>query len=178
MRNIFLIFPLVLFITITIFLYKGLENDPSHLPSALIGKNLPQFELETLLDREQITDKDILLDEPFLLNVWATWCYACRLEHAMLNELATEGIIIVGLNYKDDRNHANDWLNQRGNPYLFSIFDSNGSLGFDLGVYGAPETYLVDRNGIIRHKRVGIVDERIWLSEFQELYLSLKGQNE
>ena len=96
----------------------------------------------------------------------------------MLNELATEGIIIVGLNYKDDRNLANDWLNQRGNPYLFSIFDSNGSLGFDLGVYGAPETYLIDRKGVIRHKRVGIVDEHIWLNEFQELYLSLKGQNE
>jgi cytochrome c biogenesis protein CcmG/thiol:disulfide interchange protein DsbE len=117
--------------------------------------------------------KEDLIGEVVLVNVWATWCFACRIEHPMLNDLAKQGVKIVGLNYKDQRSEAIKWLDDRGNPYLFNIFDTEGSLGFDLGVYGAPETYLVDVEGTIRHRRVGVVDQRIWDKEFRDLYQQL-----
>jgi cytochrome c biogenesis protein CcmG/thiol:disulfide interchange protein DsbE len=111
-----------------------------------------------------------------LVNIWATWCFACRIEHPYLNGLAEQGVAIIGLNYKDNRLLAQQWLAERGDPYQMTIFDPQGTLGIDLGVYGAPETYLVDAQGIIRHRRVGVVDERIWNKEFRDLYNQLVEQ--
>jgi len=156
-----------------LFLLKGLDRDPSELPSALVGEAFPAFALPSLMDEQRLITENDLASQVTLVNVWATWCFACRIEHPMLNKLAANGVAIVGINYKDQNQPAHQWLEQRGNPYQFNIVDASGSLGFDLGVTGAPETYLVDARGIIRYRRVGVVDQRIWDEEFSALYQQL-----
>ena len=168
--------PLALFVGLSLVLLFGLDKDPTDLPSALVGEAFPEFMLPTLQDETKLVSQQDLQGQVLLVNVWATWCFACRIEHPNLNELAEQGVVIVGLNYKDQRNAAKLWLLERGNPYSFNIFDDQGSLGIDLGVYGAPETYLVDADGVIRHRRVGVVDKRVWDSEFSALYQELAGK--
>lgn len=175
MNRLALFIPLSLFAGLTLVLLLGLDKDPTELPSALVGEPFPEFSLPSLQDPETLVTKQDFADEVLLVNVWATWCFACRIEHPSLNALAEQGVKIVGLNYKDQRKAAKLWLLERGNPYAFNIYDDQGSLGIDLGVYGAPETYLVDAQGIIRHRRVGVVDKRVWEAEFAALYLELTG---
>lgn len=175
MNRFALFAPLAVFVVLSLFLLKGLDRDPTELPSALIGETFPVFTLPALNRDQMITEQD-LKSQVTLVNVWATWCFACRIEHPMLNQLADMGVAIVGLNYKDQNDKAQTWLEQRGNPYLFNIVDTDGSLGFDLGVTGAPETYLVDAQGVIRHRRVGVVDQRVWDNEFKALYAELVGE--
>lgn len=150
--------PLIIFAIIAAFLYKGMYMNPREIPSPLIGKKVPEFSLPLLENPDtQITDKD-LLGKPYLLNVWATWCVSCRAEHETLVQLARTGLIdIYGLNWKDDRAGAQTWLRRLGNPYVASIFDQKGRTAIDLGVYGAPETFLVDSQGIIHYKHAGPV---------------------
>ena len=105
-----------------------------------------------------------------LLNVWATWCPTCRAEHQYLNQLSAQGVRVVGLNYKDDRQKAIVWLKELGNPYSLSLFDGDGMLGLDLGVYGAPETFLIDGKGIIRYRHAGDLNARVWESEIKPLW--------
>ena len=167
--------PLVAFVVLAGLLFRGLSIDPTELPAARLGQSFPEFSQPELSTGRAISVEALAL-RPALVNVWATWCFACRIEHPSLNALAEQGVKIVGLNYKDQRDAAKLWLLERGNPYGFNIFDNQGSLGIDLGVYGAPETYLVDAQGIIRHRRVGVVDKRIWEEEFAALYLQLTGQ--
>lgn len=159
--------PAFVFIVLVGFLYIGLYKDPSLVPSPLIGKPVPTFAASTLKDvNKTITDKDLQGDYA-LVNVWATWCAACKQEHAALVYLAEQlQVPIYGLNYKDDRASAIDWLNRYGDPYVANIFDENGRIGIDFGVYGAPETFLIDRNGIIQHKLVGVMTPAIWESQF------------
>jgi cytochrome c biogenesis protein CcmG/thiol:disulfide interchange protein DsbE len=175
MTRIALFIPLLLFVALSVVLLLGLDKNPQELPSALIGDPFPEFFLPALEENQQILSRDDFKSQVLLVNVWATWCFACRIEHPMLNSLAEQGVVIVGLNYKDNRADARVWLDTRGNPYQFNIFDAEGSLGIDLGVYGAPETYLVDAQGIIRHRRVGVVDQRVWDEEFKPLYQQLIG---
>ena len=175
MNRFALFAPLAVFVVLSLFLLKGLDRDPTELPSALIGETFPVFTLPALNRDQMITEQD-LKSQVTLVNVWATWCFACRIEHPMLNQLADMGVAIVGLNYKDQNDKAQTWLEQRGNPYLFNIVDTDGSLGFDLGVTGAPETYLVDAQGVIRHRRVGVVDQRVWDNEFKALHAELVGE--
>ena len=175
MNRLALFIPLSLFAGLTLVLLLGLDKDPTELPSALVGEPFPEFSLPSLQDPETLVTKQDFADEVLLVNVWATWCFACRIEHPSLNALVEQGVKIVGLNYKDQRKAAKLWLLERGNPYAFNIYDDQGSLGIDLGVYGAPETYLVDAQGIIRHRRVGVVDKRVWEAEFAALYLELTG---
>ena len=170
MNRIWLFLPLVLATTLGVVLYWGLGEDPSELDSALVGQQVPAFDLPMLRDPDVSAGPGILKGEVQLLNVWATWCAACRVEHAQLNRLAEQGVPIVGLNYKDERGAALKWLREWGNPYTRVIYDPEGSLGFDLGVYGAPETYLIDAEGIVRHRHVGVVDEDVWESDFEPLY--------
>jgi cytochrome c biogenesis protein CcmG/thiol:disulfide interchange protein DsbE len=118
-------------------------------------------------------DKDVFVGEPLLLNVWATWCPTCYAEHQYLNELAAQGVKIIGLNYKDERSKAVQWLNELGNPYLISLFDGDGMLGLDLGVYGAPETFLIDANGIVQYRHVGDVNSANWQASLQPMYEKL-----
>jgi len=147
------------------------EYDPSNLPSAMLGQSVPAFNLSRLMDAEQVVDAEDIVGQAALLNVWATWCIACRVEHAYLNELASQGVPIFGLNYKDERAAAVQWLQRLGNPYRLNIFDFKGSLGLDLGVYGAPETYVIDAQGIIRYRHVGILDAKVWREKIEPLGL-------
>lgn len=147
--------------------------DPQALPSALIDKPMPEFSLPKLGSDEMLTPAN-LKGEPALLNVWATWCPSCRVEFPYLVKLAQQGVAIYGLDYKDDPTEALKWIEELGDPFRFNIVDKEGTLGLDLGVYGAPETYLIDANGTIRAKHVGVVDERVWQEKLLPLYVELK----
>ena len=173
-----LFIPLIVFVLLSL-VFLQLENrmisgdyDPSALPSALISKPLPAFSLTTLDNAERVITKLNLNNKPALLNVWATWCVSCRVEHAYLNTLANKGIRIFGLNYKDDREKANQWLARLGNPYQLNLFDVEGRLGLNMGVYGAPETYVIDANNIVRYRHVGVVDEKVWQAKILPLGLN------
>ncbi|MEX2479561.1 MAG: DsbE family thiol:disulfide interchange protein [Gammaproteobacteria bacterium] len=148
--------PLALFVIVVGFLTVGLERDPRLVPSPLIGKPLPAFELGSLAAPDTALTRHDLDGEIYLLNVWASWCAACRDEHPLLVELARQGTVpLIGLNYKDELDDARRWLIERGDPYRLSLHDQSGQLGLDLGVYGVPETFLVDAGGIIRYKHIG-----------------------
>ena len=167
-----LFLPLFLFVLLAIFLFRGLSLDPSEMPSALIDRPLPQFSLPAL-GADAVLSRANVTVEAELLNVWATWCVSCRVEHPYLRQLADAGIPIYGLNYKDDDAAALRWLNELGNPYRLNIADREGTLGLDLGVYGAPETYLLDASGVVRYRHVGVVDENVWRTVLEPLYLEL-----
>lgn len=175
MRRIFLFLPLAIFFVMGIFLYRGLQIDPTNLPSALIDKPMPAFELTSLYDENQVLTAESMKGKPALLNVWATWCPSCKQEHAQLNRIKQEGYTIYGINYKDERGKAKEWLRRYLDPYAVNVFDKTGTLGLDLGVYGAPETYVLDANGVIRYKHVGVVDERVW-AQLKPLLDSLASQ--
>jgi cytochrome c biogenesis protein CcmG/thiol:disulfide interchange protein DsbE len=170
-----LFIPLVLFAILALFLFRGLGLDPNEMPSALIDQPLPEFSLPELGGASNLSRADVI-GQVGLLNVWATWCVACRVEHPYLLELAGQGVPIFGLNYKDDDRGASEWLVELGNPYELNIVDREGTLGLDLGVYGAPETYLLDAQGVIRFRHVGIVDQNVWATILQPLYQSLQAE--
>ena len=167
-----LFIPLILFGVMALFLFRGLALDPKELPSALIDRPLPAFSLPALGEDRMLSQADIA-GQVALLNVWATWCPSCRVEHPYLQQLADQGVPIFGVNYKDEDVAAQRWLDQLGDPYRANIVDRQGTLGLDLGVYGAPETYLVDAAGVIRYRHVGVVDERVWRTILQPLYVEL-----
>ncbi len=173
MKRAVLLLPLALFLGVAAFLYRGLFLNPGELPSALIGKPFPSFSLPAVDEPGRIFTVEDLKGKPLLVNVWATWCISCKVEHPVLNELSRRGVNIVGVNYKDDNASAVKWLKELHNPYRLSIRDEQGTLGLDLGVYGAPETFLVDRHGIIRHKFVGVIDERVWREQLAARYQEL-----
>lgn len=164
-----LFIPLIIFVCIAV-VFLVLQHrrttgdyDPSALPSALIGKPIPASSLSTLEDAGEIVDLQQAFEaKPFILNVWATWCISCRAEHEYLNQLDRAGINVVGLNYKDERPEAKRWLEQLGNPYTVVLVDDEGEYGLELGVYGAPETYIVDAKGIVRYRHVGVLNQRAW----------------
>ncbi len=170
MKRLKLFVPLIIFVVLAVFLWRGLSLDPNHLPSALIDKPVPAFSLPDLHDPERLVTELEFAGEPYLINVWATWCPSCRVEHPFLNKLAEQGIKIVGLNYKDEDQPAREWLKNFEDPYHTTIVDKDGRLGLDLGVYGAPETFVVDATGIIRYKHVGVVDERVWRSTIAPIF--------
>lgn len=139
------------------------EYSPRDIPSPLIGKPLPAFALPSLSDPKHTVSSADLRGRVYLLNVWASWCVACREEHPVLLELARERRVpIVGLNYKDARADAMAWLEEFGNPYELVIVDHSGRVGIDLGVYGVPETFLVDTAGVIQYKQIGPITEKSW----------------
>lgn len=168
--------PLIVFLVLAGFLAIGLTLNPREVPSALINKPVPAFSLARLDDGEKRFSPEDMRGEVWLLNVWASWCVACRQEHPMLVDMAKRNVIpVVGLNYKEVRGdagidikrvpegeetplafrRAQAWLNMHGNPYVLSVMDINGRVGIDLGVYGVPETFLIDRQGNIRYKHIG-----------------------
>ena len=155
--------PLVLFVILVIFLAIGLGRDPHEVPSPLIGKAAPTFQLPQLKDPSKSFSAQEMRGKVWLLNVWASWCVSCREEHPLLLDYARSAAVpIYGLNYKDKREDALDWLEQLGDPYVLSAADEDGRVAIDYGVYGAPETYLIDRDGVIRFKQVGAVTPEIW----------------
>ena len=153
------LFPLVAFVVLAGFLAAGLRLNPREVPSPLIGKPVPSFRLAQLHAGDKFIAAEDMRGKVWLLNVWASWCVSCRQEHPVLIELNQQKkITIIGLNYKDDRAAAMTWLNQHGgDPYLVSAVDADGRVGIDFGVYGVPETFLIDKNGVIRYKHIGPV---------------------
>ena len=176
MKRALLLIPLVIFLVVAGFLYKGLFLDPRDIGTTMIGKPLPEFAMPSLEEPARTLSAADFKGAPALVNVWATWCPTCRAEHEMLNRLAQQGVVVYGINYKDNSEAARRWLNELGNPYRFNVEDPQGSLGFNLGVYGAPETFLIDKDGIIRHKFVGAIDERVWRQQLAPLYQELLDQ--
>lgn len=172
MKRLKLFFPLIVFLLLAMFLLRGLKLDPAAMPSALLDKPLPAFSLYTLENHQTVTEKNIK-GQKALLNVWATWCITCRVEHPFLMRLSKSGVLIYGINYKDSDTDAKQWLGDKGNPYRLTISDNNGTLGIDLGVFGAPETYLIDAKGVIRYKHVGDLNEKNWNEKLQKIWDSL-----
>lgn len=164
--------PLVGFVLLSVLLFRALSLDPTALPAARLGQPFPEFIKRELQSGESIGVAD-LNRLPALVNVWATWCYSCRIEHPYLLELAAAGVPIYGLNYKDDPAKARAWLAQLGDPYQLNIVDTEGALGLDLGVYGAPETYVIDGAGKIVHRHVGILDQKTFRADFGAWFLAL-----
>lgn len=154
--------PLGLFLALVIFLFIGLSRDPREVPSPLVDKPAPAFSLPELSDPTQVFHSEQMRGKVWLLNVWASWCVACREEHPVLLDLARSRVVpIYGLNYKDERRDALGWLEELGDPYTLSIADADGRVGIDYGVYGVPETFVIDRNGVIRYKQIGPVTEEV-----------------
>ncbi len=175
MKTKFLI-PLILFIGLVVFLAIGLNRDPQEIPSPLINKVAPAFEVAQLADSSKTFSPASMKGQVWVLNVWASWCVACREEHPVLVELAkSQEAPVIGLDYKDKREDALAMLAKQGNPYLLSAFDANGRVGIDYGVYGVPETYIIDKAGVIRFKHIGpltmnILNQKIYpvLSELKK----------
>jgi len=152
------VIPLAIFVALVAFLFVGLRLNPREVPSPFIGKPAPAFELAQLQEPDKRFARRDMDGKVWLLNVWASWCVACREEHPVLVDLAKQKTIpVVGLNYKDKPEDAKAWLKQFGNPYMLSVTDQDGRVGIDYGVYGVPETFLIDRKGVIRYKQIGPV---------------------
>lgn len=175
-----LLIPLIVFlgliITFTVQLQRNANGeDPKALESVLVGKTVPDFQLPSLLDEKQMVDSSVVkTGSPRLLNVWATWCPTCFAEHQFLTILAKQGVEIVGIDYKDEREKALKFLDTYKNPYQAVIYDPKGSLGLDLGVYGAPETFIIDGNGKIHYRHTGDVNEKVWNEVLKPIYEKLK----
>lgn len=171
MRRLKLFLPVVIFAVLAVVFYVQRAEDPTVVSTATIGKPLPEFNLPTLDSNlsAQKTEKD-LIGSPFLMNVWATWCATCLIEHPYFLELSRQGISIVGINYIDEAESAQAWLKKHGNPYSSVLFDKKGRLGFDLGVTGAPETFLVDAQGTVVYRHIGVVDKSVWEEHFSSLF--------
>ncbi|MFT4886143.1 MAG: cytochrome c biogenesis protein CcmG/thiol:disulfide interchange protein DsbE [Pseudohongiellaceae bacterium] len=166
--------PVIAFFALALMLWQGLYLDTKALPSMLIDKPMPVFALTTV-DGDEVTNAD-LPDQVFLLNIWGSYCLPCLIEHPTFMRLAEEGEIpVVGVNYRDRQNLARNWLDDNGNPFEFSILDESGRFGIDLGVYGAPETYLIDSGGVIRYRHVSVLDESVWREEFMPAIAELRG---
>ena len=158
MKSLRLVIPLLIFVVIAGFLFVGLSRDPRELPSPLIGKPAPAFALMQLQAPDRKLSTADMKGQVWLLNVWASWCVSCRVEHPLLVQLAQSNVVpVIGLNYKDKVPEGLAWLAQNGDPYKLSVVDADGRVGIDWGVYGVPETFVVDKNGVIRYKHIGPV---------------------
>jgi len=156
MKKVWVLIPLAVFVAMLVFLGVGLKLDPREVPSPLIDKPVPTFSLQTLDEPSRLLSSADMRGQVWLLNVWASWCGGCREEHPTLVEFAqTRAVPIVGLNYKDQPDDARRWLGRLGNPYIASVSDLDGRTGIEFGVYGVPETFVIDKAGVIRHKQIG-----------------------
>jgi cytochrome c biogenesis protein CcmG/thiol:disulfide interchange protein DsbE len=174
MKKRYLLIPLVLFIVLAIFLAIGLKRDPREVPSPLVGKPAPAFTLPQLQKDASFSPKD-MAGKVWLLNVWASWCVSCRIEHPVLVDFAKRKVApIVGLDYKDQRPEAMAWLARHGDPYELSAVDADGRVGINYGVYGVPETYVIDKAGVIRFKQIGPVTPEVLQKKILPLIEELK----
>lgn len=167
--------PLAAFVVLAGFLYIGLGLDNKKLPSPLINQPFPNLQVEDFRTGELSSMDEILKGKISLVNVWASWCVTCRAEHQMIKQIAKNtGVQMVGINYKDTKKEARRYLSILGDPYQTIVFDQQGKLGLELGVYATPETFLVDKSGMIREKRIGEMTKNIWESRFLPLVTQLK----
>lgn len=170
------ILPSVLFVILAAFFWRGLSLDPQHLPSAQLGRVLPGFSLKTL-DNQGVFSPDSIRGKPAVLHVWASWCTTCAEEQVFLLSLAQSGVPMYGLNYKDDPDDARQWLKTWGNPYRISGCDLDGHVAIDLGVYGTPETFLIDAKGVIQYRHVGALNQAVWERVVLPKWRMLTGEN-
>jgi cytochrome c biogenesis protein CcmG/thiol:disulfide interchange protein DsbE len=176
MKSLRYLIPLFVFVGLVVFLGAGLRLDPREVPSPLIDKPAPAFSLARLDNAGQSISKDSLRGKVWMLNVWASWCVACRQEHPLLVEFSRKKLLpVYGLNYKDTRPNGQRWLANFGNPYEASLFDENGRVGIDFGVYGVPETFVIDREGIIRFKHIGPLTPEVLAEKIEPLVRKLNG---
>jgi cytochrome c biogenesis protein CcmG/thiol:disulfide interchange protein DsbE len=169
------LWPLAIFLLLVGFLAAGLKLNPREVPSPLVGRLAPAFELPLLQQPEKRFSPADMRGKVWLLNVWASWCETCREEHPLLLDLAKQNLMpILGLNYKDKGDDAQRWLKQFGDPYQFSVVDANGRIGIDYGVYGVPETYLIDAEGVIRFKQIGALTPAVLEQKILPLARTLK----
>ena len=173
-----MLFPLVFFIAMVMLLFFGLGKDPTMLDSQLVGQMLPEFEKTLLLDEQKlVTSSDI--KGPALINVFASWCPPCYAEHPnLMNLAAANEVTIYGVNYKDTRQDALKFINNLGNPYKYILFDDNGRLGIDLGVYGAPETFLINSENKIIYRHVGIINDEVWNTKLKPILFPANGSQQ
>jgi len=168
--------PLGIFVVLVGFLAVGLRLNPREVPSPLIDKPAPPFTLPELVDPQRTFSQKDMLGKVWMLNVWASWCVSCREEHPVLVAFSKRNIVpVYGLNYKDDRKDALAWLSRLGDPYTMSIMDRDGRIGIDYGVYGVPETYVIDKQGVIRYKQIGPVTHEVLEAKILPLVKKLQG---
>ncbi len=168
--------PLAVFLLLAAFLWQGLKLNPNNVPSPLVNKPAPQFDLPQLADPDVRVKRDDMLGQVWILNVWASWCASCRQEHPVFMRLARQNIVpIYGLNYKDTREAGIKWLSDFGDPYVASGFDVNGRVGIDYGVYGVPESYVIDKQGVVRYKHTGPVTDEVMMTTILPLVKELNG---
>jgi cytochrome c biogenesis protein CcmG/thiol:disulfide interchange protein DsbE len=166
--------PLAIFALLAVLLGVGLKLNPREVPSPYIGKPAPGFSLPLLADPQKTLAAADLKGKAWVLNVWASWCAPCREEHPLVVEIArTAQVPVYGMNYKDDPRAAQEWLRKLGDPYVASVRDADGRAAIDWGVYGVPETFVIDRDGIVRYKHVGPLTREVWQSKMQPLLVSL-----
>ena len=181
-------FPIIIFLALALVLFFGLGRDPTAMDAARVGQQVPSFNLPILAGRHRLledTAEKALIDRarllqdlqapgqpttPWLLNVWGSWCPQCYHEHGFIQALSDAGVTVIGLNYKDDKAKAQTFLNNLGDPYALVIQDIKGDLGFDLGVYGAPETFVIGRDGVVLLRHAGVVDRRVWDEKMAPLF--------
>lgn len=161
MRKLLFFMPLAVFLVLGVVFYLQLGKDAQYMPSALVGKKVPDFTLVSLKDDQIYTHQD-LPNTPYLINFWGTWCPACHVEHPFLMTLANSGVPIIGIDYKDEKAPAKQWLEQKGNPYQVILMDEIGNFGVDMGVTGAPETFVVDRSGVVVYRHQGVINAENW----------------
>jgi len=170
------LWPLALFLVLAGFLFFGLRLDPREVPSPLIDKPAPPFSAALLADPDKRLKRDDLVGKVWMLNVWASWCAPCRDEHPLLVDFAKKGLVpIYGLNYKDQRSAGLGFLRSFGNPFTETLSDPDGRIGIDYGVYGVPETYVIDRGGVIRYKHIGPLTPEVLAGKIEPLLRRLNG---
>lgn len=178
MRRLLFIAPVVVFVAVAIGLFMGLGKDTKILPSMLIGKPLPAFDLPDV--RPDVAGRALasshFTGEPMLLNVFGSWCVSCRVEHPVLMRLSQEGVVIHGLDWKDAPGAGDAWLKEHGDPYRRVGDDASGRVAIDLGVTGAPETFLVDKHGVVRYRHVGAITPQVWQDTLAPLMAQLRAE--
>ena len=168
--------PVIVFAALIGVFYVALYKDPTELPSALIGKPAPEFNLTRLFKPDEHFSPDTMKGKVWILNVWASWCESCRYENPLFLQLAsTSDVPVYGLNYKDKPEDAKQWLEQYGNPYKLVAVDGNGYVGINFGIYGVPESFIIDKQGIIRLRHAGPITREIWRKDFLPLIKELRG---
>jgi len=174
MKSLRFLIPLALFVALAWFLYAGLSLNPREVPSPLIGKPAPAFALPRLDDPTQTVKREDLLGKVWVMNVWASWCAPCREEHPLVVAFARERKVpVIGLNYKDRPGDARTWLQRLGDPYAATLIDFDGKVGIDFGVYGVPETFVIDAQGVVRFKHVGVLTRQVISQKIEPLLKEL-----
>jgi cytochrome c biogenesis protein CcmG/thiol:disulfide interchange protein DsbE len=164
------ILPLLVFLVVGVFLFLSLNSDPNKLPSPLVGKKFPIIEGTDFYSNETVKLNDLMDNNLVLVNVWASWCVTCRKEHQVIMNIAENtNLKLIGINYKDTKSDGEEYLKVMGNPFDEIVFDPNGEIGMELGVYATPETFLISREGLIIHKHIGEITKEIWNENFLPL---------